>query len=296
MGFPPIKSRCSFFYFLRKLAATVWMDSDEEGFPNIEERTEDTEAWYARISSDNILIPQLRAMDIRKRGIQLVFPKSYRFLRRLQRPEVKRLLKHGWGIERTLFLDSPYLQSHLDLSPAAVGAWIIDVQGRSMYYKVALFSRGYVSEAHAIELEDTILHESDHLKEYLAIIERGKLPHVINGGAEIVDKIRQEESAERLGTAASLIDRYSLRRVDFELAEANRKLAEAFFQKPVLMAVVAEYWLGKFCADNRQGLADCEFSMSKSMKTADLSGSWEDVRQRSLVFYRRFAGADLPMR
>jgi hypothetical protein len=267
---------------------------DATGYPPILERTEDAIAWYARISSDEIPSPSLRSFDVQNRGVRLVFPKSYAFLRRLQRPGVNRLIKHGWTIPKSLFLEMPFLQSHYDLKPAEVGAWLIDVEERDVYYNLALFLNGYVSEVHQIELEDTVLHEMDHLKENYVTMTGGELPHGLGGGEEVVEGIRQEEREERTDTASILGRKYGKARVHSVLANEEMKLARSHFVKPVMFAVVAEYWLGRYCSENGEVIRDCENPMPVSMKRAKLEDSWADVRERSLGFYSYFAGVELP--
>jgi hypothetical protein len=267
---------------------------DTSQFPKIEARTQDSEAWYARISSDNIPLLSLREIDVQKKGIQLAFPKSHGFLSRLERPEINRLLKHDWSIKKTLYLDHRFLQTHFELRPSEVGSWIIDVEEQGVYYNVLLTTRGYVSGASPIELKDSVLHEMDHLQEYLSKMIGGELPHGIGGTLEVEDSIRKEEHGERLDTFSVLARRYGLLRAYSALAEAERKLAISFFRKPAMMAVVTEHWLGRFCRENWKDLSDVCVRMPESMKKADLKKSWVDVKERSSALYKYFAGVELP--
>jgi hypothetical protein len=162
-------------------------------------------------------------MDANHNGFHLVFPKSHRFLRVLQQPEVNRLIKHGWTMDKTLFLDCSYVQTHLDYLPAQVGSWVMDAKDRDVYYNLVLFTRGYVSEAHQIELEDTILHETHHLTETITKLQNGELPHPSDDSA--VEAIWREEQSELAGTTASLVRHHGLLRVSSVLAEADCQMA-----------------------------------------------------------------------
>jgi hypothetical protein len=263
-----------------------------EGAPTPIGRKEDSTAWYATVKYDDswAFAPRGKAPGDK---IELVFPKSESFLRRLQWPEADRLSKRGWNIPKTLFIDVPFLFSFFFPRPAQVGSWIIDVQRREVYFKVVAFLKGYVGSANRIELEDTVHHEQDHLVENTLKGQEGGLPTNVKSGDDLAREWGHE-SGERLSTAEALLKKYGRDSVAKELQAAERELGIKLFQTPVLFSVVMESWLGSYCITHYEELRNLSQPMPKAMKGGSWAESWQKVKATASDLYARYVGVPLP--
>ena len=252
--------------------------------PQILARREDEFSWLAKIRS-----PQTG------RPMELAFPKSVTFIRPLPRPQVNRLVKHGWSEPKTVFLESLYLFTFFPFLPAQAGAWIIDVQDKRVFFKGVAFRRSYVSDAERIELEDTVLHEVDHLREYLPKSRGGGMPVETGHGEEAYRIQAEHEHSERDSTKDALIKRYGPSKVAKSLAGGEAVAMRELERRPVLAGIIMEVWMGRFFAKNAESLKEFAEDLPATMQGGRWAESWNEVADGASRLYKQFVERDLPV-
>lgn len=254
-----------------------------DSLPPVQSRREDEIAWYARIEPVGI-----------SHAIELAFPKSFAFIRLLQRPEVNRLKKWGWSIEKTVFLDIPYLTTFFPFHPSQAGSWLIDVQQRDTYFICAAFCRGYVASADRIDLEDTILHEMNHLRENTEKAQTGDMPIGSGEPQEVMDREWKHEVGEMSSTMRTLSAKYGQRRVVQALQSANAIANREMRIRPVVFPIITEHWMGKYFSANWESLQGMAFKMPAGMKGGKWKDSWSEVENGASQLYAHFTGTTIP--
>ena len=247
-------------------------------------KREDPLAWYARVETTGSDSPKI---------LDIALPKSYEYIRPLQKPEVDRLLKNGWSEERTLFLEVPYIFSFFPFAPAQAGNWIIGVQEKKVFFKVVAFSRGYVSTTSQVALEDTVSHELGHLGESLKAGLRGVLP--IGTKDEVTEaELQAEESREHVLTFDKLSRKYGVETVAMALLEEGFLAKRSMATTPVLFGLVMELWLVRYCTAHSDELD----AYARILPPPMCGGVWAKtpkyVEEDVTSIYRQFVEEDLP--
>jgi len=126
---------------------------------------EENEAEFVvKMSRKNAVIDPM--LGIVSKGVVLTFPKNYNFIKHLPQPHVNRIIKHGWNIDKTIFLEIPHVTTfHPTFDPALIQYWCVCVLSKKIIFRTIVLTKGYVSNADQIELEDSIIHESLHISE-----------------------------------------------------------------------------------------------------------------------------------
>jgi len=254
---------------------------------------EDDQAWFVKIRSPQIdsLISQAGK---RADGIELAFPKTLEFIRRLQWPEVNRLVKFGWTLRKTLFIDTPYLLTFNPFLPSQAASYTIDVQEKAIYFRVVAFQQGYVASASRIELEDTVLHETDHLKEHDEKGLTGQLPLDTGTGSreDVARRYQEHDDIEQQATFDILATKYGKDAVTHYHEEAKRDALVEMTKRPMLFPVILEFWLGRYCSIHADELKDIAITLPEPMSGGEWATSWADDREKVLVTYRHFANVE----
>jgi hypothetical protein len=219
--------------------------------------------------------------------IAVVFPKTHGFIREIKPDRLGRLKKHGLDIEKLLVLEIPYVVTYSTiLDPAMAQVNFVVPKGRRVYLRSLTFTDGYVSNCHAIELEDTIMHESIHLKEH---------DEALREGAAIYER---EDLDAMEGRVESLVKqklgaKYGRALGGVELQSGVYALDEQSRRKTLISGYLG-YWLHSFVSANYGLYENRAIVMPPEMEGGNylelMDKEFEDVRQK----YKALFKFDLP--
>ena len=157
-------------------------------------------------------------------GVALVFPKTYGFIREARADRLKRLAKHGLDTDRLLVLEITYVVTYTrDLDPALALTSFLLVPKESSYFRVLVFTENYVSNAPAVDLEDTILHESIHLKEDEEALRKGLLVGAHESYDEIEERIGETVRRALRVKYGRAVDRVGNQSFAYAIREQSRR-------------------------------------------------------------------------
>jgi len=219
--------------------------------------------------------------------IAVVFPKTHGFIREIRPDRLGRLKKHGLDIEKLLVLEIPYVVTYSPiLDPAMAQVNFVVPKGKRVYFRSLTFTEGYVTNCHTIELEDTIMHESMHLKEH---------DETIREGAAIYEREDQDATEGRIESLVKqkLSAKYRRALSAVELQSGVYALEEQSRRKTLISGYLG-YWLHSFVTanyglyENRAIVMPPEMESGNFLKLMDKE--FEDVSQK----YKAIFKFDLP--
>lgn len=172
--------------------------------------------------------------------VVLTYPKNYNFIKHLPQSNVNRLIKHGWDVNKTIFLEIPYVTTfYLNLTPSLAQFWSVCIPSKKIIFRILVFTRGYVSNADPIELEDTIIHESLHLSEDEPIyLKGGSKQGEYDETENRIEKIVKEKMFNKYGPKIIKI-RNTTTKYAFNLQK----------QRETLFSGYLEYWINLYFTD-----------------------------------------------
>lgn len=253
----------------------VEYEEDEHGFTLYTERPTEIVAGLKAIG-----VPVAQT-------IAVVFPKNHEFIREIRPDRLRRLRKHGLDIEKLLILEIPYVVTYNTLLDPAMAQVNFEVlKDRHVYFRSLTFTEGYVSNCHAIELEDTIMHESIHLKEH---------DEAIRGGAAIYEREDQDAMEERVESLVkkNLSPKHGLALGAVKLQSGVYALKEQSRRKTLISGYLG-YWLHSFVRANYGLYGNRAIAMPPEMERGNylkvIGKESQDVRQK----YKGLFKFDLP--
>lgn len=193
--------------------------------------------------------------------IVLVYPKNCNFINDLRRKYVKKLKKHGWDIDKTVFIEIPYVMTFsYRLLPALVATFIMDVVPQKSYFKCLVLTRNYLPNSHFIEIEDTIAHEKLHLEEE----EPKFLQGTINAGDPTLKKdIRVDKEI------SSMIEQKYGGKLVQKIKERSIKFAyQVQVREKTIVSGFLEYWLWRYLNENFEKYHELTYLASQPMLNA----------------------------
>ena len=179
--------------------------------------------------------------------VTVVFPKNYKFIKDLPKDQISKLETLGWDVEKTIFLEIPYVQTFMeDLTPALVSNIVADANKTEGYFIVLTFTKGYLEKIDDIEKEDMVLHEKGHVVELLSNLDKKSYTSTIKIGGDDVE----EESLYQERITESLIKKYGRKKV---LESQKNAIIKAYIfhnYLPIIISGYYQYWVHEYLKDN----------------------------------------------
>jgi hypothetical protein len=254
------------------------------------EYEEDEDCYIINTSRPPDIIADLRSIGAPEemQRVSLAFPKNYDFIKVIRSDRLKRLTKHGLNKQKLLVFEMPYVTTYTkDIDPVLALVSFQVVMQRRSYFRTMVFTDAYVNSCHVAELEDTIPHESTHLKEDEASIQKGKA-------------IRKEEDylacEERIGKLVKrqLIAKYGTRIVE---QVENDSLLQAFQEqskRKTISSGYLDYWIHKLLKDKFDVFKDAAVPMTDAIKHGDYVKDMEKEFASVRAVYLEFFNCNLP--
>jgi len=234
-----------------------------------------TEILVRMLRKDSDKMP-IVSSGIAEPGVILVYPKNYDFITDLPRPLANRIEKHGWEMKKTIFLEIPYIVTfYRSLEPSMVHYWPLMVPSENSLFRIMSFTRGYVSSAHFMELEDSIIHEQEHM-----ISEE---PFYLKGETRPTSTEETESKIEAT-TFKKMFQRYGPK---WEHVRRNALVNAFKMQAKVktIMSGVLEYWMQLYLLERFKEYEQFSIKLDKSViLDAYIKDMEDNYREVSLAY------------
>ena len=242
---------------------------------NLQYEENEAEFIVKMLRKNPVIDPML---GIANKGVVLTFPKNYNFIKHLPQPDVNRIIKHGWNIDKTIFLEIPYVITfHPNFDPSLIQFWSVCVPSKKIIFRIVAFTKGYVSNADPIELEDSIIHESVHISEDESIYLKGGSKQANYDKTENrIEKIVEERMFKKYGPKISKIK-----------ATAAIYAFNLQKQRKTLISGYLEYWLNLYFTDKHDEYKQFAIKMDESLIYDDYITDTEEIYQEPSEGYSK---------
>jgi hypothetical protein len=215
-----------------------------------------------------------------ERGVRLVYPKNFNFIREVRADRLRRLTKLGLDPQKLLVFEIPYTMGfYLNLDPALAATDFQLLKRQSVYFRSLVFTKGYIDQTSPIDLEDTVLHEQMHLTEWDETIRSGT--RILKAEDRPAIETRTERLVgEKLGAkyGDDLVHEIKLKSEIHNLGQQTRR--------EVLSAGFLNFWLCRFIRSRFESMEQSSQAATDALLHGGFAGDMDRDHGRVREMYR----------
>ncbi len=258
--------------------------------PSSDRGYEEDEACFTKYMyrpPEMVALLKSRGAPMEVQGVALAFPKTYDFVKEARADRLKRLVKHGLDTDRLLVFEIPYVVTYRrDFDPALALTSFQILPKENLYFRTMVFTENYVSNAHVVELEDTIIHESFHLREDEEALRKGELINAHETYDDVEDRIGNLVKQQLRVKYGRMVDRVRIESFAYAMREQSGR--------KTIISGYLDYWLHLFLHNKFQEYRQKGAPMTPEMRGGAFVKVMEEEFRTAYHQYEEFFNYTLP--
>lgn len=163
------------------------------------------------------------------------------------------------------------------MNPSLVQTWLTIVHSNNHVFRAVAFTKGYVGNSHAIELEDTVIHEQLHIKE--------DEPKLLKGYNMHQEYLSNEDRVK------NIVDNVLFKKYGEKIFEIKQDSSIFGFETQknmkTILGSVMEYWIDLFFAEKFDEYAEFAIPMNNKLESQDFIKETKQVYEPVLDLYKK---------